>query len=73
MTQMSAKVTLQRLFDDWGTNKNSGAVSATTAWKHEGSIDITVSQPLGREGSISSAKGASNLSPNRFFQRKRGP
>jgi len=46
-TRLSAKVTLQRLFDEWDTNNKSGAVSATMAWKYEGYFKNHILPALG--------------------------
>ena len=46
-TRLSAKVTLQRLFDEWDTNNKSGAVSSTMAWKYEGYFKNHILPALG--------------------------
>jgi len=46
-TRLSAKVTLQRLFDEWDTNNKSGAVSPTMAWKYEGYFKNHILPSLG--------------------------
>ncbi len=46
-TRLSAKVTLQRLFDEWDTNNKSGAVSSTMAWKYEAYFKNHILSALG--------------------------
>jgi integrase len=46
-TRLSAKVTVQRLFDEWDSNNKSGAVSPTMAWKYEGYFKNHILPALG--------------------------